>query len=78
MKIGNFEIDTDTIQVAVFVGLATGAIVTFTGVGMLANNWNREANPDRVEVDYGHALKALKSGSHGDEHGGDHAEPAAH
>lgn len=63
VKIGNIELDTDTIQVLVFVGLATGAIVTFTGIGMLANNWNSQANPDREAVDYSHVA---------DDHGGGH------
>jgi hypothetical protein len=78
MKIGKFEIDTDTIQVVVFVGLATGAIVTFTGIGMLANNWNKQSNADRTVIDYGHALHEASHGDHGAEHGDDHAEPAAH
>lgn len=79
MKIGKFEIDADTIQVAVFVGLATGAIVTFTGIGMLANNWNKQADADRTVIDYGHALhEASHGGDHGEAHGDDHAEPAAH
>ncbi len=64
MKIGNFELDTDTIQALVFVGLATGAIVVFTGIGMLANHWNKQASADRDTVDYSHA--------HAEDHGTAH------
>jgi nickel/cobalt exporter len=83
MKIGNIEIANDTLEVLTFAGLATGAIVVFTGLGMLANNWNQQANPDREVYHYSHESFAAHGGhgddhgGHGDDHGGEHEAPAA-
>lgn len=52
MKIGNFTLEPDTLQVLIIAGVATGAIMTLTGFGMLANHWRMQAEPDRAAVSY--------------------------
>lgn len=77
------KLEKDTILVIVFTKVMAGLVIVLTGLAMLANHWNEQAEPDVTEpdyhVDHGGGHGDDHGGGHGDDHGGDdHAEPAAH
>lgn len=78
LKLGNIELENDTLEVIVFATVATTVIVLFTGAGALANLWNKQARPNLPEVHYTHDSFAAHGGDHGGDHGGEHAAPAEH
>lgn len=51
MQIGPLKLEKDTLEVFVIAGGATALIVALTAFGMLANQWNAQAEPDRVRVE---------------------------
>ena len=76
------KLEKDTILVIVLTKAMAGLVIVLTGLAMLANHWNEQAEPSVAQVDY-HVDD--HGGGHGDEHGGggehggdEHAEPAAH
>jgi hypothetical protein len=52
MQVGPIKLEKDTLEVLLIAGGATGLILALTALGMLANNWNSQAVPDRAQVEY--------------------------